>query len=103
MHRIFQNFVDELSGADNAESLRCVMSEAATALDLSCFAYLSIPQRPGNAPILISNYPTAWTNHYIQRHYERLDPVIIQALTSAEPFEWGLETEALDVSEAQRE
>jgi LuxR family transcriptional activator of conjugal transfer of Ti plasmids len=103
MHRVFQNFVDELSDADNAESLRCVMAEASAALDLSCFAYLSIPQRPGNAPVLISNYPATWTTHYIQRHYERLDPVIIQALANAEPFEWGLETETLDVSEAQRE
>jgi len=39
---------------------------------------------------LISNYPSAWTTHYLERHYERFDPVIIRALSHPEPFEWGL-------------
>ena len=39
---------------------------------------------------MISNYPSAWTTHYLQRNYERFDPVIIQALGQPEPFEWGL-------------
>lgn len=66
------------------------MAQAAVALDLSCFAYLSMPSRPGTAPQLISDYPSAWTTHYLQCHYERFDPVIIRALNDPEPFKWGL-------------
>jgi DNA-binding CsgD family transcriptional regulator len=66
------------------------MSQAAAALDLSCFAYFSMPDKTGGKAALISNYPSAWTTHYLQRHYERFDPVIIQALGQPEPFKWGL-------------
>jgi LuxR family transcriptional activator of conjugal transfer of Ti plasmids len=90
MHRIFQNFVDCLSNASNFDGLRDAMSQAALALDLPCFAYLTMPDEAGSLAGLISTYPSAWTTHYLQKHYERYDPVITQALGQPEPFEWGL-------------
>jgi LuxR family transcriptional activator of conjugal transfer of Ti plasmids len=90
MHRIFQNFIDCLSSASNFDALREAMSQAAEGFDLSCFAYLSMPDKTGSQATLISNYPSAWTTRYLQRHYERFDPVITQALSQPEPFEWGL-------------
>lgn len=45
------------------------------------------PQRDGVK--LISNYPSAWTTHYLHQHYERLDPVIQHVFTEVEPFQWG--------------
>jgi DNA-binding CsgD family transcriptional regulator len=92
MHRIFQSFTDHLSRASHANDLHEAMAEAAAALDLSSFAYLVVPRRPKNPPRLISNYPPTWTNHYLQQHYERFDPVIKQALGHPEPFRWGLGT-----------
>ena len=68
MHRVFQRFVDGLAASSNAESLRAVLAEAGTALDLSCFAYLSMPPRRGDAPELVSNYPVPWTDHYLREH-----------------------------------
>jgi hypothetical protein len=64
------------------EGTRCIAS--------SCFAYLPVQHRPDATVGLISNYPSAWTRHYLQSHYERFDPVIVQALAEPEPFEWGL-------------
>jgi LuxR family transcriptional activator of conjugal transfer of Ti plasmids len=90
MHRIFQTYVDRLLGAQDLATLRSAMAEAAAALDLSCFAYLSISKRSGVAPQLISTYPSTWTTHYLKNRYERFDPVIAQALGHPEPFEWGL-------------
>jgi LuxR family transcriptional activator of conjugal transfer of Ti plasmids len=103
MHRIFQRFVDQLSDAQNSTHLREAMSDAAMALNLSCFAYLSVPQRPNAKPQLISNYPSAWTTHYLKSHYERLDPVIIRVLGHPHPFEWGLEVNSMTRSKAHRE
>jgi LuxR family transcriptional activator of conjugal transfer of Ti plasmids len=77
------------------------MAQAAAGLDLSCFAYLSMPARTGAEARLISNYPSAWTTHYLQRHYERFDPVIIQALGHPEPFEWGLGVGLMAASKSQ--
>jgi DNA-binding CsgD family transcriptional regulator len=101
MHRIFQNFIDCLSSASNSDALRDAMSQAAAGLNLSCFAYLSMPETTGGHAGLISNYPSAWTTHYLQRHYERFDPVIIQALSHPEPFKWGLGVESLAPSKSQ--
>lgn len=89
MHRIFQTFIDGLADSSDERALRAVMEAASSALDLSCFAYLTLPNTSGSAARLISNYPIQWTTHYLQSHYERLDPVIAQALDDPEPFEWG--------------
>lgn len=90
MHRIFQGFIDQLSESIDCLDLQKAMADAAAALDLSCFAYLAMPHRPRTEAQLISTYPSAWTGYYLDNHYERLDPVIIQALRDTEPFEWGL-------------
>jgi len=101
MHRVFQAFIDGLAAGGDAEQLRTVLADAGAALDLSCFAYLSMPPRRGDAPELISNYPVEWTDHYLREHYERVDPVIVDALKTTEPFEWGHEFEATRLSKPQ--
>jgi hypothetical protein len=101
MHRVFQAFIDGLAAGGDAEQLRTVLADAGAALDLSCFAYLSMPARRGDAPELISNYPVEWTDHYLREHYERVDPVIVDALKTTEPFEWGREFEAKSLSKPQ--
>lgn len=89
MHRIFQTFIDSLAASSDERALRLTMEAAAAAVDLACFAYLALPRAAGDGARLISNYPTAWTTHYLRSHYERLDPVIAQALSNPEPFEWS--------------
>jgi len=67
------------------------MTEAASGLGLSCFAYLALPSRKASKPRLISTYPEGWTSHYLRSRYELIDPVITQALQTAEPFRWGID------------
>jgi LuxR family transcriptional activator of conjugal transfer of Ti plasmids len=88
MHRVFQAFIDGLAASGDADSLRTVLAEAGGALDLSCFAYLALPSRRGDAPERISTYPVEWTDYYLRQSYERLDPVVVKALATPEPFEW---------------
>lgn len=101
MHRVFQTFIDGLAVGNDAESLRKVLADAGAALDLNCFAYLSLPWRRGEAPRLISTYPIAWTDHYLRKRYERVDPVIVEALAYPEPFEWGQEFSSQRLSKTQ--
>jgi len=89
MHRIFQRFIDRLSESVDVVALREAMTDAAAALDLRCFAYLSTPHRLRGEARVVSTYPPAWTEHYLQNRYERLDPVVIRARCHPEPFEWG--------------
>ncbi len=103
MHRILQAFVDRLTESTDANTLRQGMAETVVSLDLCCFAYLSMPRNPNAVPQLISTYPSSWTTHYLQHHYERFDPVIIRALEQPLPFEWGLGVGAPIRSESERE
>jgi LuxR family transcriptional regulator, activator of conjugal transfer of Ti plasmids len=89
MHRLFQTFIDRLTTADNATDFSETMRVTAAALDLSCFAYLALSNKEDTKPRLISTYPTEWTSYYLRNHYERIDPVIGEALQNPEPFKWG--------------
>src|SRR5258708_38907556 len=101
MHRVFQSFIDGLAASGDTESLRTVLVEASAALDLSSFAYLSLPTRRSDGPQLISSYPTKWTDHYLLHRYERVDPVIAEVLATPEPFEWGHELSSKLLSKSQ--
>jgi LuxR family transcriptional regulator, activator of conjugal transfer of Ti plasmids len=90
MRRVFQTFVDCLAESTDSEGFKRSMAEAAEALDLSCFAYLSLSSATGSEPVLISTYPQRWTSHYLQHRYDRFDPVVNRALRREQPFEWGL-------------
>lgn len=88
MHLTFQRFADHLRAASDANALSEAMAEATKAMQLSSFAYLSIsPEQI--APRLITNYPTAWTQHYLRSGYQLCDPVVRHAVAQFRPFMWG--------------
>lgn len=103
MYRTFQTFVDRLAESGDLLSLEQSMSEVSYALHLSHFAYLALPSEYNSAPALISNYPSAWTTHYMRRRYERFDPVIVQAVRDTQPFRWGLGAASKTQSKIERE
>ncbi|MCK1345142.1 LuxR family transcriptional regulator [Bradyrhizobium sp. 188] len=103
MHRIFQNFIDLLSTADDPQDFSKAMADTATALDLSCFAYLALPRSEKEEPRLVSTYPSRWTAHYLRNRYQTIDPVIKQALQTSEPFRWGIDFRAKFTSMAQQQ
>lgn len=102
MHLVFQRFIDFLSSAEDTATFSEAMAVVATALDLSCFAYLALPSRLSKKPLVISTYPASWVAHYTRNRYERLDPVIMQALQSPEPFQWGFELAPTQLSSVQK-
>nr|WP_244436991.1 LuxR family transcriptional regulator [Bradyrhizobium japonicum] len=79
------------------------MAVTAESLELSCFAYLALPRANDGRPQLISTYPTDWTSHYLENRYQRFDPVVQEALGSAEPFQWGLGLAEKSYSSLQRQ
>lgn len=102
MHKIFQQFIDLLASADRPVEFSNAMALTATALDLSCFAYLSLSATQNSKPRLLSTYPPQWTTHYLQSRYERIDPVVVAALDSPEPFRWGADLAWKSQSPAQQ-
>ncbi|MBR1160568.1 LuxR family transcriptional regulator [Bradyrhizobium elkanii] len=103
MHHVFQRFIDLLSAAESSGDFREAIATTAAALDLSCFAYLALPRNGASMPHLISSYPREWTSHYLRKRYQRIDPVIVEALRTPEPFKWGAGFEPRPRSLAQQQ
>lgn len=102
MHRIFQTFIDRLHESADAMALRSSMADNVAALDLNCFAYLSLPGQSNAEPHLIAAYPPRWTAHYLRNNYERLDSIIATASSSPRAFERGMDKKQLRLSRPQR-
>lgn len=103
MHKVFQNFIDLLSGAEDSEDFSKALMAIASSFDLSCFAYLALPHEFDGKPLLLSTYSPQWTSHYLRNNYQRIDPVVKDALRSAEPFRWGHHIPLRAYSSAQRQ
>lgn len=103
MHRIFQEFIDAIVCAEDAEGFSNALAKTASALDLSCFAYLALNSEENKKPRLISTYPSRWTEHYLNKKYHFIDPVIREALRNPEPFRWGIDFRSRTSSLAQQQ
>jgi LuxR family transcriptional activator of conjugal transfer of Ti plasmids len=103
MHCIFQKFIDLLSTADDPAGFSEAMASTAAALELSNFAYLALPDTAKGQPRLISTYPPQWTAHYLKHGYQRIDPIITEAIQTPEPFRWGTDVPSSCHSPAQRQ
>ena len=89
MDRLFRAFVERINDNSDLLSLRSAMADIVAAFDLDCFAYLFSPLQVDAEVKLISNYPDAWTEHYLAEGYQKLDPVIDKVVRQSEPFQWG--------------
>ncbi len=49
----------------------------------------ALPGSPDQNPVVITTYPTTWVDHYIQRDYVSIDPVVYQAERSIIPLDWS--------------
>lgn len=102
MQIVFETFLEQLSESFDEADFREAMAGAAARLDLITFAYLSLPLQRSGKPRLISNYPARWTAHYLQNHYQKVDPVIMRARCGGCPFRWGSDMRAFATSQAQQ-
>lgn len=92
MECVLQAFLDDIELAGNIHQLRGVLATIIAGLGLGSYAYLALNNCPSRKPRLISSYDTRWTDHYLAKHYEQRDPVIVRSLHYPEPFEWGPDT-----------
>ncbi len=103
MHDVFQRFVDRLMARPDIASLGDALAEALTVLDIQRYAYLLIPAEVHATTRLISNYPSAWTAHYLASRYQTIDPVILEARKALRSFVWGASADLDPWSESQSE
>lgn len=102
MDRVFQRFAERLTESTHQEAAQQSMADVTAALKLSFFAYLTFPRKLSGAPNLISTYPSSWTDLYLQRGYDSVDPAVRQAIRQPKPFRWGLGFELRNRPESER-
>lgn len=101
MYRTLWKFVEQIYEGLGPASFERAMSDATEALGLRYFAYLVVPEKQEVPVYLLSSYPRNWTSYYLDRHYERVDPVILCAGQRLEPFAWSRSDTSAALSDAQ--
>jgi DNA-binding CsgD family transcriptional regulator len=89
MRGSYRAFIDALTASADVVTMQDAVAALAAAFGLPLFAYISDLARRSTIPLLISNYPPNWTDHYLNCRYDRLDPIIERAQRVAEPFYWS--------------
>ncbi|WP_426413425.1 autoinducer binding domain-containing protein [Bradyrhizobium ganzhouense] len=100
LENIFQEFIDAIQTAGDAEAFERVAVRLAQRLGFQRFAYLSLT---GDTPMLISSYPKSWTNRYFHLGYQQIDPVVLRARVERDLFGWGGTARAPIGNRAQRQ
>jgi DNA-binding CsgD family transcriptional regulator len=88
MHRLLQDYLDELETAGSARQLCQALIRIAEGMDLPTFAYIAIPSTAGRQIRLITNYADPWRRHYVDQRYETCDPIVLQSIRQPHPFRW---------------
>lgn len=86
VENIVLEFIDAIRTANSADAFGRVGTRLAQRLGFQHFAYLGISEEK---PMLISSYPTSWTDRYFHLGYQELDPVIRRARLEYALFGWG--------------
>lgn len=88
MQEIFARFISDLECSRDIDSLRGALAEAGKRIGIDALAYIGFDEPGQESPVYISNYPDRWTERYVERGYDRIDPVINRASRDFLPFYW---------------
>jgi len=86
LENAFQEFIDGVGTASDKAAFRAVAERATQRLGFRSFAYLGLAE---HGHTLISTYPKEWTTRYLNRRYDLIDPIIIQARRDRDLFRWN--------------
>ncbi|GAB2474926.1 LuxR family transcriptional regulator AbaR [Comamonas humi] len=82
---------NSIAAVEKGDDAVIFLAEAARKLGFDYFAYGRRSALPfGNTkPAIISNYPLAWQERYVQAQYARIDPSISASRKSMQPLAWS--------------
>lgn len=84
-----EDMCEELSGAKDSDAVFSIVREKVSKLGFDRFSYhLVRPPEGPRKPTVMTTYPTAWTERYLDRDYVNVDPVVPTAARRLVPFRW---------------
>lgn len=103
MDQVFQNFVQRLHASHSHSAIRHLLEQAIQGYGLDHFAYIGFPPSgEADEALILANYPASWIERYSENRYDRLDPVIGQAVGTMLPFAWSLDSFTDSLTRKQR-
>ena len=91
-HCDFEKFVIETSEAKNAEDLFSILIKSLEYIGYDRVIFSIVNDRDltleGRALGIFHNYPEDWQRYYLEKKYERIDPVIKYGAVASRPFRW---------------
>lgn len=87
---VAQSFAARCEQIYSLAELREAFEQAFRRLGFRWFALCSHPQpfNPLRISIAVASYPADWVHHYMDRQYEKIDPIFQFAGRSSRPFLW---------------
>lgn len=84
------DFVNELSGVEDQDTLKLIFDRTVDDLGFKCFAYhmVKVIGVGTHLPLAVTTYPGQWVDRYIEQDYVRLDPIIQAGFERTVPFSW---------------
>lgn len=98
MQKKFEEFIERLESCIDKNDCKKALEAVVHGFDLPSFAYLSLPYRSRDKPLLISNYSVRWISHYLDQSYERVDPVVERARYGNRLFKWESKPDAPELA-----
>ena len=87
------HFLDQTDGVDRSEQLFELLSAFALSLEFPWIAYRSRTAdqilTPAGQNLAVETYPDEWQEHYVQKGYDRIDPIIKKSRKHAGAFPWS--------------
>jgi LuxR family transcriptional regulator, activator of conjugal transfer of Ti plasmids len=78
--------VDSLEVCEDEKAVEYVLKQFSHACGVEYFAFLSLCE---SGTYAISNYPSQWREHYFDKNYMRIDPVVTTAKRVKRAFSWS--------------
>lgn len=101
-----EQFIEQTNTAKSPEDVFECFQQALKAYgyDRICYSLItdhpSLTLKAGHG--VMRNYPDDWMSYYIEKGYERLDPVPQYCFNSSMPFTWEFVSEYMDISKIQK-
>lgn len=90
MNRDILRFIEATAGVQDVAELNDAFLATVRGYGIGLFAAAILdPIKLQPEHFLASNYPSEWIEHYTERGYDKVDPVVLQSMTAEDPFIWS--------------
>lgn len=89
MDRAVLKFIEQAAAAREVSELNEAFARTMEGYGIEKFAAAILdPVKLKPEHFLATNYPSRWIEHYVDRKYEDVDPVVLRSMAAAQPFVW---------------